>query len=193
MNESRLNMRFCGFGGQGIVLASIIFGTTSVKKAGLNAVQMQSYGSEARGGECQAEIIVSKNSIESPLADKMDVLVVMSQPALDKFMPTLKDGGVLIYDPAFVKPPNRNGIESIAVPATRTADAIGVKLAANMVMLGYLQGLLDIFSQEDLLQVISENVPQKYLDANLQAAKNGMDLVAGKTGINCRSDMSCGC
>ena len=45
MKESRLNVRFCGFGGQGIVLASIIFGTTSVIKAGLNAVQMQSYGS----------------------------------------------------------------------------------------------------------------------------------------------------
>jgi 2-oxoglutarate ferredoxin oxidoreductase subunit gamma len=100
-------------------------------------------------------------------------------------MPTLRDGGVLIYDPAFVEPPNREGIDSMAVPATRIADTIGVKLAANMVMLGYLQGLLDIFSQEDLLDIITENVPQKYLDANLQAAKNGMELVVGKTGINC--------
>jgi Pyruvate/2-oxoacid:ferredoxin oxidoreductase gamma subunit len=54
-----------------------------------------------------------------------------------------------------------------------------------MVMLGYLQGLLDIFSQEDLLEIITENIPQKYLDANLQAAKNGMELAAGKAGINC--------
>ena len=184
MKESRLNVRFCGFGGQGIVLASIIFGTTSVIKAGLNAVQMQSYGSEARGGECQAEIIVSKDSIDSPLADEMDVLVVMSQLALDKFLPTLKDGGVLIYDPAFVEPPTKNGIIDRAVPATRIADAIGVKLAANMVMLGYLQGLFDIFSPEDLLEIISENVPQKYLDANLQAARKGMVLAAGKTDIN---------
>jgi 2-oxoglutarate ferredoxin oxidoreductase subunit gamma len=184
MKASRLNVRFCGFGGQGIVLAAIIFGTTSVKKAGLNAVQMQSYGSEARGGECQAEIIVSKDSIESPLADKMDILVVMSQPALDKFMPTLKDGGVLIYDPAFVNPPNGRGITGMAVPATRVADTIGVKLAANMVMLGFLQGLLDIFTPEDLLEIIGESVPQKYLDANLQAARNGMELAAGKTDIN---------
>jgi 2-oxoglutarate ferredoxin oxidoreductase subunit gamma len=145
---------------------------------------MQSYGSEARGGECQAEIIVSKDSIESPLAEKMDVLVVMAQPALDKFIPTLKDGGILIYDPAFVAPPHRNSITGMAVPATRIADTIGLKLAANMVMLGYLQGLLYFFSQEDLLEIITENVPQKYLDANLQAAKNGMELAAGKTGIN---------
>jgi 2-oxoglutarate ferredoxin oxidoreductase subunit gamma len=184
MNESRLNVRFCGFGGQGIVLAAIVFGTTSVKKAGLNAVQMQSYGSEARGGECQAEIIVSKDSIESPLADKMDVLVVMSQLALDKFMPTLKNSGVLIYDPAFVESPHRNGITDMAVPATRIADTLGVKIVANMVMLGFLQGLLDIFSPEDLLEIIAENVPQKYLEANLQAAKNGMELAANRKDIN---------
>jgi 2-oxoglutarate ferredoxin oxidoreductase subunit gamma len=99
-------------------------------------------------------------------------------------LPTLKDGGVLIYDPAFVEPPTKNGIIDRAVPATRIANAIGVKLAANMVMLGYLQGLLDIFSPEDLLEIISENVPQKYLDANLQAARKGMLLAAGKTDIN---------
>lgn len=183
LKKSRLNVRFCGFGGQGIVLAAIIFGTTSVKKAGLNAVQMQSYGSEARGGECQAEIIVSKDSIESPLADQMDVLVVMSQPALEKFMPTLKDGGALIYDPAFVNPPNGRGITDMAVPATQIADTIGVKLAANMVMLGFLQGLLDIFSPDDLLEIIAENVPQKYLEVNLEAAKNGMELAANTKGI----------
>ena len=184
MKEDRLNVRFCGFGGQGIVLAAIIFGTTSVKKAGLNAVQMQSYGSEARGGECQAEIIVSKDMIESPLADQMDVLVVMSQPALDKFLPTLKNNGVLIYDPAYVEPPPINGITGLAVPATQIADTLGVKLAANMVMLGYLQGLLEIFSLEDLLEIIAKNVPQKYLDANLDAARNGMELAADAKGIN---------
>ena len=178
MKEGRLNVRFCGFGGQGIVLAAIIFGTTSVKKAGLNAVQMQSYGSEARGGECQAEIIVSKDSIESPLADQMDILVVMSQPALDKFMPTLKNSGLLIYDPAFVEPPPGNSFTGLAVPATQMADTLGVKLAANMVMLGYLQGLLDIFSPDDLLEIIAENVPQKFLEANLEAARNGMELAA---------------
>ena len=83
MKIKNTNIRFCGFGGQGIVLSAIIFGTTAVTKAGLNAVQMQSYGSEARGGECQAEVIVSEEIIESPLADSMDVLVAMSQSALN--------------------------------------------------------------------------------------------------------------
>ncbi len=174
MGNKKLNIRFCGFGGQGIVLSSIIFGTAAVKKAGLNAVQMQSYGSEARGGECQAEVIVSDEQIESPLAEQMDVLVAMSQTALDKFLGSLKEGGLLIIDPEFIRIPERKDLEIAEIPATRIATEIGVKLAANMVMLGYIQGRLQLFSKEDLLEIISDNVPSKYLEPNIKAAESGI-------------------
>ena len=65
MQKGRVNIQFCGFGGQGIILSSVILGAAAVTKAGLNAVQTQSYGSEARGGECQAEVIVSNTQIDS--------------------------------------------------------------------------------------------------------------------------------
>ena len=176
MANKDVNIRFCGFGGQGIVLSAIIFGTTAVTKAGLNAVQMQSYGSEARGGECQAEVVVSKDPIESPLADSMDVLVAMSQPAMDKFLGTLKTGGLLVIDSEFVKRPGREDITICEFPATRIATDIGVKLAANMAMLGFIQEKLKIFRENDLLDVISANVPAKFLDANIKAANNGIQF-----------------
>lgn len=174
MTNKEINIRFCGFGGQGIVLSAIIFGTTAVTKAGLNAVQMQSYGSEARGGECQAEVIVSENPIESPLADAMDVVVAMSQPALDKFLGTLKSDGLLIIDPEFVQRPAREDITVREFPATRVASDIGVTLAANMAMLGFIRETLNIFGEQDLLEVIAANVPAKFVDANMEAARNGM-------------------
>ena len=176
MTTKNINIRFCGFGGQGIVLSAIILGTTAVTKAGLNAVQMQSYGSEARGGECQAEVIVSEDPIESPLADSMDVIVAMSQSALDKFIGTLKDDGTLIIDPEFVQKPALEKMTVWEVPATRMATEIGVKLAANMAMLGFIQEKLKIFSDRDLLEVISTSVPAKFLDANIKAANSGMQL-----------------
>ena len=40
MRHDRVCLQFCGFGGQGIVLSSIIFGTAAVLTEGLNAVQM---------------------------------------------------------------------------------------------------------------------------------------------------------
>ncbi len=176
MSNTDINIRFCGFGGQGIVLSAIIFGTTAVTKAGLNAVQMQSYGSEARGGECQAEVIVSEDPIESPLADDMDVLVAMSQPALNKFLAKLRKGGQLIIDPEFVQAPQRDDIVISAVPSTQMAMACGTKLAANMVMLGFIQEKLNYFSDKDLLEVITANVPEKFIDVNVQAAKEGMQF-----------------
>ena len=176
MENGRINIQFCGFGGQGIVLLAVIFGTTVVTKAGMNAVQTQSYGSEARGGECQAEVIVSGEAIGSPLADKMNILVAMSQTALDKYLPRLKSEGFLILDPEFVNPPDRFDITVIEVPATRMAGEIGVKLAANMVMLGFLQQVMGLFTQESLLEVVRKNVPERFVDANLEAVKRGGSL-----------------
>ena len=118
MSAGQTNLQLCGFGGQGIVLAAVIFGTTAVTKAGMNTVQTQSYGSEARGGECQAEVIVSNQTIESPTADMMDILLAMSQAALDKYLPRLRPGGTLIFDPEFVVKPDRSDITKIEVSAT---------------------------------------------------------------------------
>jgi len=169
-----ISIRFCGFGGQGIVLSAVIFGTTAVTKAGLNAVQMQSYGSEARGGECQAEVIVSAHPIDSPLADSMDVLVAMSQSALDKFFASLKEEGMLIIDPEFVDRPAGVKQAVFEVPSTRIATENGAKLAANMVMLGFLQQKKTLFSAEDLKAVIADTVPAAFRDVNLRAVESGM-------------------
>ena len=108
MQKDRVTIQFCGFGGQGIILSSVIFGTTAVLHSGMNAVQTQSYGSESRGGECQAELILSRKPIISPLADKLDILVAMSQPALNQYLKRLKPGGILIIDPEYVTQPDRN-------------------------------------------------------------------------------------
>ncbi len=42
------------------------------------------------------------------------------------------------------------------------------ELAANMVMLGFIQEKLKIFNHEALLEVISTHVPAKFLDANIK-------------------------
>jgi 2-oxoglutarate ferredoxin oxidoreductase subunit gamma len=176
MENGRINIQFCGFGGQGIILLAVLFGSTSVTRAGLNAVQTQSYGSEARGGECQAEVIVAKAPIDSPLADTMDVLVAMSQTALDKYIERLRLGGLLIYDPELIERVRRSDIRAHQVPATQIAGELGVKLAANMVMLGYLQPTLGLFSAADVFEVVRDNVPARFIDVNLKAVEKGIAL-----------------
>ncbi len=174
--KDQVTIQFCGFGGQGIVLSSVIFGTTAVLHSGMNAVQTQSYGSEARGGECQAELILSQEPIKSPLADQLDILVAMSQPALNQYLKRLKPGGTLIFDPEYVFRPDRSDIRVISVPATDSAGQLGNKIVANMFMLGFIQQITGLISADGLLDVISNNVPQRYIELNLKAAQAGMAL-----------------
>jgi len=176
MRRGRVTLQFCGFGGQGIVLSSVIFGTAAVTRAGLNAVQTQSYGSEARGGECQAELILSEEPIHSPLADGVDILVAMSQLALDRYLDRLRSGGTLILDPELVESPKRSDIRIAEVPATQIASEIGPRIVANMVVLGFLKQATGLISQDDLYETIRGNVPEKFLTVNLQAAKRGIGL-----------------
>ena len=176
MRQDRVRLQFCGFGGQGIVLSSVIFGTAAVLTADLNAVQTQSYGSEARGGECQAELILAQEPIHSPLADEMDILVAMSQSALDRYLGRLRVGGTLIIDPELVQVPDRTDVQLAEVPATEIAGELGARIAANMIMLGFLQQATGLVSREGLFETIQDNVPPKFVEVNLQAAERGIAL-----------------
>ena len=181
MREQGVTIQFCGFGGQGIILSSVILGAAAVTKAGLSATQTQSYGSEARGGECQAEVIVSGTPIDSPVADRSDILIAMSQSAYERYVGRLRSGGTLIYDPELVDWGDKRGdIKVVSVPATGMATEMGAKLSANMVMLGFLQQATGMFRENDLFGAIRENVRERFIEINIKAAQKGMELAKEK-------------
>lgn len=178
MLTERVALQFCGFGGQGIVLSSVIIGTAAVRGRGLHAVQTQSYGSEARGGECQAELILSPGPIGSPLADQVDILVAMSQVALDRYLSRLRPGGILILVSDTVQRPDREDATILEIPALRMAQEIGAAIAANMVVLGCLTELSALISHADLVDAIRSVVPEPTIDLNLKAAESGREWAA---------------
>ena len=175
LNKS--TVKIAGFGGQGVVLASIILGRAALVD-GKYATQTASYGSESRGGECKSEVVISSDKIDYPLVDKVQTLVVMSQPALSKYVDDLLPGGTLLVDPDMVKEmPHREGINVIKVPATKMAENLGRRIVANMVMLGALQEHMKIVSKDALLQAAKENVPPRTVDLNVKAIEEGIRLV----------------
>jgi 2-oxoglutarate ferredoxin oxidoreductase subunit gamma len=175
----QISMRFCGFGGQGIVLSAVVLGTSAVTKGGLYAVQTQSYGSEARGGQCQSELIIADKPINSPEVAQKDIMVAMSQSALDRYIPSLKADGVLIVDPGLVSDTHGTSARVLEVPATETAQGLGNRICANMVILGYVQAVTNLISKEDLVHVVADSVPAKFLDLNLRAVDAGIELAKG--------------
>jgi 2-oxoglutarate ferredoxin oxidoreductase subunit gamma len=98
-----MNIRFSGFGGQGIVLSGFIMGNAAINE-GKNAIQNQSYGSESRGGACRSDVIISDKTINELSPPEVDVLVSMSHSAFEKYLPMLKKGGTLIIDSDLVFP-----------------------------------------------------------------------------------------
>ena len=92
-----------GFGGQGIVLAGIIVGKAAALGDNKQSTLIQSYGPEARGGYCSAEVIISENVIFYPYVRQPDILICMSQGGYDKFIDQLKDDGILLIDQDLVQ------------------------------------------------------------------------------------------
>ena len=64
--EDRYEVRLAGEGGQGMILAGIILAEAAAVYDGLNAVQTQSYGPEARGGASRTEVDIAQGEIEYP-------------------------------------------------------------------------------------------------------------------------------
>jgi 2-oxoglutarate ferredoxin oxidoreductase subunit gamma len=179
MNMKQLNIRLCGFGGQGIILAAVILGTVAVTKGNKYAVQTQSYGSEARGGQCQAELIIADQPINSPITATKDLLIALSQNALDRYLSSLKPGGTLVIDPKLVSNIDTAKYRVIEVPATETAIRLGNRIAANMVVVGFLQQITGLGSRDDLIDVIKDHVPERFIDLNLKAVDAGIELAKG--------------
>ncbi len=162
----------------GVVLAGVIVGEAAVVHGGLNAVQSQSYGSEARGTAAKSEVIVSDEPIRYPKVRKADYSVLMSQKALEMYLKDAREDGVLIVDPDLVRADDIEGAyEVVKVPAMKIADNLGLRLISNMVMLGALVKKSGLFDLEVLEKAVADVVPEKTLDLNLQAIRAGADLV----------------
>ena len=118
------------------------------------------------------------NQIDYPLVDKVQTLVVTSQPALFRYVNDLLPGGRLLVDPHMIrKIPECNNMTILRIPATTTPDALGRRIVANMVMLGALQAITRVVSEESLLASIRENVPSDTVELNIKAVREGIRML----------------
>ena len=174
----RYEIRIAGFGGQGVVTIGKIVGIAAALHDKKNAVQTQSYGPESRGGACKSEVVLSDGEIHYPKVRAADVLVALSQPALDVYLKDLKPGGLLIIDPlTVIKEVPRTDIKVVRVPTAEIALSVGNRKFQNMVALGALTSLSGVISREAMEKAIRDSIPPKTLSSNLEAFKKGIEHV----------------
>jgi len=174
----RTEIRIAGTGGMGVVLAGMILGHAAVVYADLEAVQSQSYGSEARGTAAKSEIIISDQPIKYPKVRESDYFVVMSQNALEMYLKDAKKDSVVIIDPELAKIKSADDdYEIVEVQAMKTADELGLRIASNMVMLGALVKKSGLFPLETLEKAVTDLISAKKLQIDIDAMRAGGDLV----------------
>ncbi|MFQ5997206.1 MAG: 2-oxoacid:acceptor oxidoreductase family protein [Dehalococcoidales bacterium] len=176
-------IRFCGFGGQGIVLGGKILGNASIS-AGKWVAGLSTYGGAARGGVCDADIIISDDWIIFPQVRQVDVLVAMSQGAYNKNIGAVnQETGLVIYDTQLVSTKEVNGLKQIGIPATETAvKELNNKQVANVVLLGAAVEITGMINKDDLVEAIKKAVRERFLDLNIKAVDLGFKLGKEATG-----------
>ncbi len=168
----------CGFGGQGIVLAGTILGYAAFND-GKWVSGTNSYGAAARGGECEAEVVISDEPIIFPYVLEADFLIAMYQAAYNKYVGKVKrDRGVVIHDKQLVSPAAGSTLEHIGIPATEVAaKRLNSNVVANIVALGAAIEISRVVTRDAFISAIEENMPERFRELNLRAANIGFDLV----------------
>jgi 2-oxoglutarate ferredoxin oxidoreductase subunit gamma len=163
-----------GFGGQGVIMAGRIVGKAAALGDKLESSLVQSYGPESRGGACSVQVTIADDQIYYPYINVPDILVCMSQAGYDKYKDILEEDTVLIIDQDLVKLSVDR--DYFSIPATRFAEEMGLKMMANIIMIGFLAGITEAVSLDSARDTVSRSVPPKTIEINLKAFDRGWEF-----------------
>jgi 2-oxoglutarate ferredoxin oxidoreductase subunit gamma len=168
-------LRLAGFGGQGVVLAGLILGQAAIND-GLFAAGANSYGAQARGSACKADVVISPVTIDYPHVDKASLLVAMSQDAYDTFVDTVQNDGRILYDSGLVerlsgkKPEHGLAVTDLSVTELKSQQV------ANVVWVGVVAGATGWFSQKAIENAAKQHIPERFYELNKKALNKGLEL-----------------
>lgn len=168
----KYEIRLSGSGGQGLLLGGIILAEAAINE-GMNAVQTQSYGPEARGGASKSEVIISETDIDFPKVRSCDILLALTQKAYEQYGEGLKDDGVLIIDNSInVEKGLKSKVVKIPIQDT-AAKELGKPMVINIVALGAITAITKVVDRESLEKAVLSRVPKGTETLNRSALEAG--------------------
>lgn len=167
-----------GFGGQGILFAGKFLAYKGLLED-LQVSWLPSYGPEMRGGTANCNVILSNESVGSPIVTSPDVLIAMNLPSLQKYVDTVVPGGQIYVDSTLIaEKVTRTDVEVFYIPATAMAKEAGVSTLANMIIMGHLLQNNSQLSFEGAQATVEKLVPakkQELVGLNMKALEAGRD------------------
>lgn len=171
----RMEIRLAGSGGQGLILGGLILAEAAGLFDNRYVAMGQSYGPEARGGASKAEVIISGEPIDYPLASRVDLLLALTQEAADTYSWDLKPEAWIVVDSDLVSHPPSS--RAVGLPFTAVArDKLKKPMVANVVALGAILQLTGVVSKRGLEKALLARVPPGTDALNKKALAAGVKL-----------------
>jgi 2-oxoglutarate ferredoxin oxidoreductase subunit gamma len=173
MKKERHEVIMAGSGGQGLVVSGIMLAEAVILE-GKNVVQTVSYGIATRGGFSMAEVIIDREEIIFQQVQNADIVLALTEEAMEKFQPLAGSGTGIFYDTTLVN--ERPGEHLYGHPFTDMASRIGHAGMANIIALGCMAKMHGMVETESLAEVIKKRFSGKTLALNIEALKAGISL-----------------
>ncbi|GFK92458.1 NADH-dependent phenylglyoxylate dehydrogenase subunit gamma [Fundidesulfovibrio magnetotacticus] len=173
---------FSGSGGQGVITAAIILAEAAALFEGLEAVQSQSYGPEARGGATRSDVIISNRPVHYPKVGEPNILVCLTQEAYNRYSGIIRPGGLLLADSRHVQTRRNVDARHVSLPMYKeVVNRLAQPVVFNICVLGALLGLTELVHVAALMSSLEKRLPPRLLPVNRQALELGLEL--GKAAV----------
>ena len=173
-NAENKTIKVTGFGGQGVLSAGLTIAQAACSE-GKHVSWYPSYGPEQRGGSSNCSIVISDETIGTPIVEDIDILIALNKPSLEKFATDVKENGTIIYDSSIGDFKTDKNINVIKVPSIEIAEKMGNTRTANTALIGVLMELnkeLSPQSYENAIKHMFASKP-KVIDVNIDVLKAG--------------------
>lgn len=173
-------IKFAGFGGQGILLSAKLLAHTAMRQ-GFNVAWVPSYGPEMRGGTAYCTVVISKQPIGSPIIKNPSHLVAMNRPSFEAFCNDVKPGGIIFINSTLIPTrSDRTDITQLIVPANRIAIKTGSVKTANIVALAAFVSKSRVVDPILLRETIRDEFTKKpeILPLNMMAFEAGVEAAS---------------
>ena len=193
----KLDVVFCGVGGQGVVVLSDIFCQAALID-GFDVAKAEVHGMAQRGGSIVAHARLGEK-VEAPLIEAGTADVILGFEVLEavRALPMLKKTGTVVVNRKYI-PPSASAVfqgksisekNLLAMIEGRAAevhevDGIGIALrlgnplVVNTVLLGALSALPETpIKKESFEAAMASRFKEKYVKINLQAFQQGRETV----------------
>ena len=182
-----------GVGGQGTILASKLL-TTGLMNAGYDVKMSEIHGMSQRGGSVSSQVRYGEKGY-SPVIEigGADILVSFEKMEALRWLEYLKPEGKIIANNYRIDSmPVLTGkatykekeieeelkrLKATIINAADKAEEMWNSKVMNIILLGALVKSMEL-EDIDWESIIRENVKPKFIDINLQAFKNGMEMVS---------------